>query len=271
MLPQWFQELSVSELSNVHTYIADAKQYPMKNRGRFRHAFLYTREGTEVYHFADMTIRAVPYSVLYIPQDEPYEITLEGGRSVVTTMDFTLYPTESVRPFLLRFDRTNPVSSCFDEAERVWMQKKENYISSGKSLFYKTVSLLCTRCVSYGGTGADEKLASSVNYLREHYTDCHFRLDTLYRMAGVSPKYYTTLFRKKYQMTPKDYVTLLRIEYAKGLLTGEKQKVQDVAAASGYSDVFHFSRVFKAKTGLSPSACKKRSEASDRTEKERKD
>ena len=49
------------------------------------------------------------------------------------------------------------------------------------------------------------------------------------------------------------YVTALRLKRAKVLLDAKDAVVSDVAAACGYRDALYFSRLFKAKCGVSPS------------------
>ena len=54
-----------------------------------------------------------------------------------------------------------------------------------------------------------------------------------------------------------DYLTELRINKAKELLSGDDLSVQDVAEMVGYQDLKYFSKLFKRITGVSPSDYKK--------------
>ena len=69
--------------------------------------------------------------------------------------------------------------------------------------------------------------------------------------------YFSTLFKKETGQNFTDYLTELRINKAKELLSGDKVSVQDVAEMVGYSDLKYFSRLFKKTTGVSPSDYKK--------------
>ena len=73
----------------------------------------------------------------------------------------------------------------------------------------------------------------------------------------VSPRYFKTLFGQQFGMSPKEYVISLRIKSSKELLMNEKNQVQDVAFMVGYSDVYHFSKLFKKKTGYTPTEYKR--------------
>ncbi|NOK19682.1 GlxA family transcriptional regulator [Corallococcus carmarthensis] len=65
-------------------------------------------------------------------------------------------------------------------------------------------------------------------------------------------------FRKATGDTPLDYVQRLRVEAARRLLETTPRTVEDIAQAIGYADTTSFRRRFKARTGLTPDAYRKR-------------
>jgi AraC family transcriptional regulator of arabinose operon len=69
---------------------------------------------------------------------------------------------------------------------------------------------------------------------------------------GYSPDHFGRLFKKHTGLTPLDYIIQARIEHAKELLLGSNLSVQRISELLGYCDVFHFSKQFKQKTGVSP-------------------
>lgn len=62
------------------------------------------------------------------------------------------------------------------------------------------------------------------------------------------------IFRQHTGMAPHRYLQQLRINRAKELLSGTELSVKDVAALLRFEDTYHFSRVFKDKIGMSPTA-----------------
>ena len=68
---------------------------------------------------------------------------------------------------------------------------------------------------------------------------------------GVSRRHLTKLFEKQYDMSPEQYVALLRLEKARELLS-RGQSVIEVAFSVGFESHAAFSVFFRKHTGLSP-------------------
>ncbi|MBR2633955.1 MAG: helix-turn-helix transcriptional regulator [Clostridia bacterium] len=75
---------------------------------------------------------------------------------------------------------------------------------------------------------------------------------TLSEKAGISEVYLRRIFREEYGTTPKQYILGIRIQKAKQMLSNTGLSVTAVSEACGFSSLFHFSRAFKEKTGLTP-------------------
>ena len=70
---------------------------------------------------------------------------------------------------------------------------------------------------------------------------------------GVSSSQMRKLFRKVNKTSPREYLIEKRIEKAKRLLEEKTLSITEIGAEVGYDNVNYFSRIFKNKTGLSPS------------------
>ena len=70
--------------------------------------------------------------------------------------------------------------------------------------------------------------------------------------VSVSPNYLANLFASQGEVTPKRYLTIVRMEAASRLLLTSDSSVSDVSKAVGYSSPLHFSKVFTNYYGISP-------------------
>ncbi|MFS0725453.1 AraC family transcriptional regulator [Paenibacillus sp. 1P07SE] len=78
--------------------------------------------------------------------------------------------------------------------------------------------------------------------------------DELADMVGLSHAYLAKLFKGYTGRSMKEYMTEMRLERAKHLLSESSMNVSQVADALGYSSVYLFSKQFKRYTGMPPSA-----------------
>ncbi len=88
------------------------------------------------------------------------------------------------------------------------------------------------------------------DYLHEHYAES-VRVYALAAMAGVSMSQLDQHFRSKYQLTPQQMLTKLRIESAMRLLRGS-DSMAAISHACGFADQSAFTRQFKATVGMTP-------------------
>ncbi len=103
---------------------------------------------------------------------------------------------------------------------------------------------------------ADEDIIEIQAWLK---SSCHEDIDIpqMAQRASMPVRTFTRRFRQALGMTPNQYLQDLRIENGRDLLKSTDLSIQDVAENVGYKDTAYFSRVFKAKVGLTPSDYKK--------------
>lgn len=76
--------------------------------------------------------------------------------------------------------------------------------------------------------------------------------EALARRLGVSRPHLAATFRRSTGHTLHGYITERRVTRARELLRHSELNVGEVATRLGFKTIFHFSRVFKQETGLSP-------------------
>ena len=83
--------------------------------------------------------------------------------------------------------------------------------------------------------------------------DKKITLDDIGDLTFFSPIYCDTVFKRDMGKSIIDYLLDERIEYAKKLLLDDSLGLSQIALQIGFSDYNYFSRVFKARSGISPS------------------
>jgi len=103
-----------------------------------------------------------------------------------------------------------------------------------------------------GSPAAHDCALIAHEHLRMHYSS-RVTVDELTRTLGISQPYLYKVFRAAYGISPKQYLTRIRLDQAKRLLHESDMSISEVGAAVGMTDVLTFSRFFAAHAGVSPS------------------
>lgn len=104
---------------------------------------------------------------------------------------------------------------------------------------------------------SNEKLIrQTIQYIEDNYNK-DLKLWKLAKRVFISPDYFSRLFKKVAGCTYAEYITKVRIDNAKILLSNPVISIAEVAKKTGYSDPNYFSRVFKKNVGMPPSEYKK--------------
>ena len=82
-------------------------------------------------------------------------------------------------------------------------------------------------------------------------------LEEMAALAGMSASYFCSSFRKAFGLPPMEYLIQHRLHRAAHLLSDRNLTVSEIAQQVGYSDLFHFSKMFKKHFGSSPREMRK--------------
>lgn len=77
-------------------------------------------------------------------------------------------------------------------------------------------------------------------------------LDEVSKQACFSPFHFHRLFTRIYRKTPHEYLTQVRIDAAKQMLSKAKMSIAQVCNNVGFESPGSFSTLFKKKNGMSP-------------------
>lgn len=149
--------------------------------------------------------------------------------------EFMLIPISDTDVFLHDFEQMKALS--------LFERNRAKVIS----LFYEIIHRLTLQ------QGASLGIIDLIlNYIEKNYGDISLSNLSLAEKFGISEVYLRKLFSKNLGITPKQYILDTRITRAKQLLSEGALKISDVAEECGFSNQYHFCRIFKEKTGVTP-------------------
>ena len=107
-----------------------------------------------------------------------------------------------------------------------------------------------------GPKDADARAIAACHIVLDNFSGTVTR-DSTARLLGLSPGYFSNLFRAEIGQPFSDYVIGIRLSHAAKRLEDFPVSVAEVARQCGFRSLAHFSRTFKARIGVSPMAYRK--------------
>ncbi|MGT2887662.1 YSIRK-targeted surface antigen transcriptional regulator [Streptococcus didelphis] len=134
---------------------------------------------------------------------------------------------------------------------------RDHYISKGEEcqssydlwVLQESAILLITQKIDSGGNHS-YLVANILKYIEKHLST-RMTISEIARHFNFSESNIRKLFKREMDCSIQQYISKRKIEAAK-LLLKKSNSVTDISNALGYSDVSHFSRVFKMEVGISP-------------------
>lgn len=155
--------------------------------------------------------------------------------------------------------------TLFDCVQKINAELAENIDRHSQTLLVSNLELLLNYCTRYYDRqfitrkNANKDILSKVEELLTHYFQSpntpEKGLPTVKYLADqvfLSPNYLSDLLKRETGMNAQDRIHYHLIEEAKNLLLNSNQSVGDLAFALGFEYPQYFSRLFKAKTGMTP-------------------
>ncbi|MDD9269439.1 response regulator [Paenibacillus sp. GCM10023248] len=92
---------------------------------------------------------------------------------------------------------------------------------------------------------------AAADYIREHYAE-ELSLNSVSTRYFVTSNYFSTVFKEVIGENFLEFLTRIRMEEAKALLTASELKIGQIGEKVGYADSRYFSKLFKKHTGRMP-------------------
>jgi AraC-like DNA-binding protein len=91
------------------------------------------------------------------------------------------------------------------------------------------------------------------DYILNNYKKQDLTLKKIANEVGLNPIYLSNLFKKRIGVNITDYITNVRIRFAKRLLGNTDHSIKTICFSCGFRTFRHFCRVFKNKEKITPS------------------
>ena len=243
----------ITEVSSIYLY--QTARTAWENIGpRKTHFLAYQVEGRYEHTVNGKVYPVSAGGLFFINQKDSYSVKcLEKGYSLCvafcaeTKLPTTLWDMRDTPSAYNDFLRLMPLKNLTD---------KSNYYQALSILYQLFSTAFCKRNAPQQGNSPTHCVILAADYLSTHFDDHKIRTESLAKLYGISEKYFRTLFKKHYGVTPSQYLTNLRLTAAKNLLNQGGLTMTEIADMVGISDVYYFSKLFKQHSGCPPSKFK---------------
>lgn len=94
-------------------------------------------------------------------------------------------------------------------------------------------------------------IRKALRYISENYA-AHLEITQVAQVVGLSPGYFSTLFREVMGVSFREHLNRVRVEESKQLLLSTDYSLADIAVTMGFPDQSYYCKVFKKLVGLTP-------------------
>lgn len=119
-------------------------------------------------------------------------------------------------------------------------------------LYGLLLQLVKSAAKDYAPKAKQQLIQPALDHISEGYFDPDITNESLARLCGISTVYFRKCFEGVCGVPPIRYLHEFRTGKAKDVLSSDYGSISQVAESVGYRSVYHFSKMFKIYTGLSP-------------------
>ncbi len=241
-------------------------EYYQKSRCKYAVSddnFLLLNEGTS-------------YSSYIEPGNEVESLTVnfsreyqsEVKRILCTANDMLIdQPIESSEEFVLveekLYKHDKSVSPLVNRIRKLTRNFHENEAAINETLYFLLEALLRNNAqliheikdIHATRLSTKKEIYRRLNEVRDYIDSCFnedITLESLSRIALMSPFHLLRQFKKNYHVTPHQYLINRRLEKAKVFVTRSDSTLADICFMTGFRDASSFSKLFRKRYGLSP-------------------
>lgn len=224
--------------------------------------FQYTIDGGGIVKIKgqEHTITKEEAFFLKLPGEECYYFNEDIAD--VWDLYYVIFRGEAVKPYYEYITSQSGIIQAFPQyhpvillLQRLYIDAKEGKIKDSFTAGSRAFELLCSLCSNNTSSiNQYSKLTSRAKaWIEQEYAD-PTGISGAANALGVSQSHLSREFSKEMGIPPVDYLCKVRLEQSIQLLSTTSMRIEEIAAACGFSCGNYFSKVFKKHMQMSPIA-----------------
>lgn len=172
---------------------------------------------------------------------------------------FTLgFPYDNISPNIFSFAINPEIETKINDLKKYLLAHSDSFDFK----IFLTIHSIITEILSHidlnnwEKPSKDPRIFQVMNYIEQHLSS-DLSNKALAQMTFMATNAFTRLFKQETQKTPQHYIKQKRINKACLLLLHSDESIDNIAEKTGFSNRYHFSRIFHEQTGNTPAKYKK--------------
>ena len=230
--------------------------FNVEEKCRKNHAIVFMEFGSISYDIDNKTIRLEKGDILLLKKGEAYNAYNSDGPGVPYAFYIVYFDIEGDElPYFKRITKVTHYEKFLD------LFSKGHNIGEKRIIAYKLAlksilnDIFCNLYKEYYSSKTTEPsflyMEKAKKYIDSNYKE-KININILAEISGFSRAHFKRLFSKYYNITPSEYITMVRIEHAKSMLESDIFTLKEIASQCGFYDEYYFSKVFQKIVGCSP-------------------
>ena len=245
-----------------------------KRRTYRRWTFEYTIEGEgilEIDHIA-YTVKPGDVYILPIRHDHLYYPVSPDGWKKVYFNSIGCLHEQLLQSYGLVGKYYYPncgekVLRLFRKIHDLFYRRETDIHNEAALLFHELIQMLNKSSADMPGKGVYETVLQ-ISHAIERSIFTGLNVKELARRFHLSQEYMTRIFRKHMGCAPYEYYLHRRLLVAREMLASGEFNLSEIAAKLNFNDQFHFSKIFRQKTGMAPSEYRRLQKTGQETDKQ---
>ncbi|MEE1026084.1 MAG: AraC family transcriptional regulator [Acutalibacteraceae bacterium] len=187
--------------------------------------------------------------MIFLPENAEYELNCYRPGSF-TLVNFKCAPSFKCDEFIqIPISAPEGFISMHKLMTKLFLFKTQGSHFELMSLLYAMIGRLHTDAAKHT---AFPVIKSGVKYMEDNISNPNLSNKDMANAAGLSEIYFRKLFKLSFGTSPHNYMQQIRINKAKIMLENGINSIDDIYSACGYNNIYYFFKVFKEKTGYTP-------------------
>lgn len=235
-------KITVTDIKELFT-VSSPRGKNEEIHSRKSYGLSFCSEGKITYTINGKQVISDEHHAVILPKGQSY--TLHGdktGKFPVINFDCAAFLCDEVISLPIQ----NPDTYLKDFEKMKALSLIEENRANMMSVFYSILHRLSLE------SSVRDVMIPAIRHLESNYQNPKLSNAELAEKCNISEVYFRKIFAETYKTTPKQFIVDIRMNKAKQLLSDGYLKVGAVAEQCGFSNPYHFCRLFKEKTGLTP-------------------